>query len=568
MSLRILFGTLCAGLSAQLLLPGDQPTGILAIGLLSAAAWTSIGLARPPIGRQMAEGTLAAHVLLALGALSILGTILPQNRSEAFYGERLGRMAHVLRALGMTDLFHSAAFAALLGLLAATIVIACWRRRALTVRYLAFAGAHLGCLLILAGAATSFATAEHARLDLRVGEPAVSMAERTRAGRATGDFVSLGVEVRLLSFEVERADQRPILARYRQMADGDWKYLEGLEAQTGQGGQLAGDIRVEVIELFPDLVFEEEVSAADEGPGALLVAFDGRQRWLVEGAPCLSLTADAEAGAPTSRRGAGEAARPIASSAEICFGAVETSPGDSTAAVLPARDDDRALSRMTSKTGALSYSADLGDPNHHAHVMRSMMKPRPEVEMTVDPARGLVRLQARGEVDVHPLEEGSTFLGISLRRFLAAAEYRRIPTTRSGAMRHPAALIAIDEGERRDQALLVASSRDAVRLANGDALTLQMRGADITAFQSRLEISERDGSHRLALLKVNQPVDLDGWKLYQARFDPGDADFAGLEAVRDRGTPIAFVGFFLLIAGLLPLTLWSSRSGAPRTAGG
>lgn len=566
MSLCFLFGTLCAGFLAQCFVPGEAPLAILAIGLLSTAFWISVAWARPKVARQMAEGPLAALVLLALGALSILGTLLPQNRSEAFYSESFGRAAPLLRSLGMTDLFHSAAFAALLGLLSAVLAVTCWRRRARTARYLAFASTHLGCLLVLAGAALSFATAEHAQIDLRVGAPAISMAERTQKGRATGDLVSLGAQVRLLAFEVERADQKPRLARYRQMPAGGWKFIDGIAAQPGQAWQLAGGTRIEVVDLFADFFWKEDAFAADAGPSALLVAFNGQSHWLVEGNPCLALTANSAAsgtaGAPDFQHLAEQDAA-HASAVEICFGALDhITPRDELTAARSRSGAGEAEARARAKAAALSFSSDLGDPNHHAHLMRSMLKAPPEARVIVDPHRRLVQLQARGRSEVRPLVEGLTFRGIALRRFLAAAQYRRTPATRSELMRHPAILIAIDEGDRQDEALLVAASRDAIRLENGDALTLEMRGADITAFQSRLEITDQAGNSRLELLKVNQPVDLDGWKLYQARFDPGDVDFAGLEAVRDRGTPLVFAGFVLLIAGLVALMLLSPRRGS------
>lgn len=545
MPLRTLFGTLCAGLLIQICLPGDRPLAVLAVGLASAAIWTCAGIARPKLGRQLAEGVLPAYLLLALGALLILGTLLPQNRESAFYAASFGRAAHAIEVLGLSDLFHSAAFASLLGLLAATLAVSCWRRRARRWRYLAFAGTHLGCLLIIAGAAISFATAEHARLDLRVGAPASSAAEIVREGRATGEAVSLGARVRLLNFEVERADRTPRLARYREMADGDWKFLDSLPARPGQAWELGSGARAEVVELFPDFAWEASVAPAAEGPGALLVAFGGRDHWLIEGSPCLAVGPGAAAGAV----------------GEVCFGDL----GDVAAASDPPAGDG-AVRQGGPVPGALSFSSDLGDPNHHAHFLRQMMQPQRALRVTFDPERGLVELRAPGERALRPFAEGMAFHGIALRKFHAAAEYRRAPVTRSRAMRHPAVHIALHEGGQRDEALLVAADRDAVRLASGDALTLELSGADITAFQSTLEIEDRGGHRRTALLKVNQPVDVNGWKLYQARFDPGDADFAGLEAVRDRGAPIAFAGFALLIAGLFAQMLLSWRRPGARAA--
>ncbi|MBR2978717.1 MAG: cytochrome c biogenesis protein ResB [Myxococcaceae bacterium] len=536
MSVRLLLGTLCAGLLVQLLVPAVTPPVVLAVGLLSALVWTALGLSRDRLGALMAQGTLTALSLFALAAFAILGTFLPQNRPAAFYRDHLGEAFAALAALlGLTDLFHGTAFAALLGLLAATLVVTTWRLRALSPRFLAIATANLGCLLVLAGSAVSFVFAEHARIDLRVGAPAVTQAERTQRGRPTGEKVDLGAQVRLVSFAVERSDQKPLLVRYSPTPEGGWRRVESFQARRGERRTLTGGARVEVKELFEDFAWEDRVEPAVEGPHALRVEFAGQSRWLVAGDPCLSLKAeDAWVAAEADR----------AASFEVCLGSL---------------DVPVAGHELPKTASGLSFSSNTLDPSHHAHAMRAMMRSQAEARLTIDVKQSRVRLMRAGRFEELPLEEGMRAHGLRVERVLPASRRDRLPTSRSSQMRSPAVRLAIDEGARRDEALLVAENRDAVRLDGGDALALELGGDDITDFQSQLDIVDEKGVRHSRLLKVNAPIEVNGWRLYQSRFDPEDADFAGLEAIRDRGVFIVFWGFALLLIGVVLLVPWPAR---------
>ena len=72
MPVRLLLGTLCAGLLVQLLVPAVTPPVVLAVGLLSALVWTALGLSRDRLGALMAQGTLTALSLFALAAFAIV----------------------------------------------------------------------------------------------------------------------------------------------------------------------------------------------------------------------------------------------------------------------------------------------------------------------------------------------------------------------------------------------------------------------------------------------------------------------------------------------------------------
>ncbi|RXK80711.1 cytochrome c biogenesis protein [Chlorobaculum sp. 24CR] len=72
------------------------------------------------------------------------------------------------------------------------------------------------------------------------------------------------------------------------------------------------------------------------------------------------------------------------------------------------------------------------------------------------------------------------------------------------------------------------------------------------AFRSEVMLTGAGGEKRMETLEVNKPVDMQGWKLYQAGYDESAGRWSTLslvEAVRDPWLPAVYVGFFMIMAG-------------------
>lgn len=72
------------------------------------------------------------------------------------------------------------------------------------------------------------------------------------------------------------------------------------------------------------------------------------------------------------------------------------------------------------------------------------------------------------------------------------------------------------------------------------------------AFRSEVMLKGPGGEKRMETLEVNKPVDMQGWKLYQAGYDESAGRWSTLslvEAVRDPWLPAVYVGFFMIMAG-------------------
>ncbi|NDY43003.1 cytochrome c biogenesis protein ResB, partial [Dissulfurirhabdus thermomarina] len=77
---------------------------------------------------------LAIFLLIALAVASIIGTLLPQGKDLAFYGEHFPRLLSLIRVLDLGDMYHSWWFLALMGLFALNLVTCTIRRLPVTLR--------------------------------------------------------------------------------------------------------------------------------------------------------------------------------------------------------------------------------------------------------------------------------------------------------------------------------------------------------------------------------------------------------------------------------------------------
>jgi cytochrome c biogenesis protein len=73
--------------------------------------------------RFLSSVKLAITLIIIIVIASILGTLIPQERSPAEYVDRYGGLASVLMGLRFTDLYHSAWYLVLLSLLALNTVV-------------------------------------------------------------------------------------------------------------------------------------------------------------------------------------------------------------------------------------------------------------------------------------------------------------------------------------------------------------------------------------------------------------------------------------------------------------
>jgi len=115
----------------------------------------------------------AIYLLMLVGAVSALGTIIPQGQAPAFYVHNYGRgMGALINALSLDSLYRAWWFYLLMFVLSLAITVCAWQRLR-RARSLTTAGSlvfHLAIVIILAGAVWSLGYARSAQVDVAEGQ--------------------------------------------------------------------------------------------------------------------------------------------------------------------------------------------------------------------------------------------------------------------------------------------------------------------------------------------------------------------------------------------------------------
>lgn len=267
---------------------------------------------------------LGVVVLIALACVA--GTLLPQGQQQVeryleHFPERSARMEFLGR-LGLTGVFYSWWFIALLCILTASLVV-CTFRRYLTLRRTAGAQrlrvlgsliTHLSLLLILAGGVARAVWGEKGYIELREGQPLTGFDGQRGP-------VALPFAVRLEDFELEfypvpgeegapapaPAAQRLVVTWPERGLSNEFPVAVGAEyavAVAGDSVRTAGTFRVSIKRYVPDFVIDRasrDVRSRSEEPNnpAILLSLAGggrsEERWIFARYPEFKMHSGGEA---------------------------------------------------------------------------------------------------------------------------------------------------------------------------------------------------------------------------------------------------------------------------------
>ncbi len=219
--------------------------GLSAFTLVVAAGWSR------KLQRFFASNRFAVPAVLSLTILAIIGTLVLQNESEQAMDDVYGQIAlSVIRGLFLDDIFHSFGFCALVGLGAGGLALTVTRKRKLTARYAGSLGAHLGLLLVLAGAVIGSIWGIKGRLNMHKGESS----DRFFVAAADGHVIEvpLGFTVRLDDFKLEHYEPEYRLMVFEMSGKKEIR-LASVDPASGEAGGL-GSFGVEILDYRPDHV--------------------------------------------------------------------------------------------------------------------------------------------------------------------------------------------------------------------------------------------------------------------------------------------------------------------------
>lgn len=200
-------------------------------------------------------------LLTTIILVSIVGTVIPQNAQEVEYIRYYGEGAYtLLRALSLTDIFHSWLFVALLLLLVINIILCSIEKISSKKKFgLGFFLTHLSLILILLGGFIGGICGKKGYLNLFTSEAVSSF--------KIGDLdFPLGFSVTLEKFELEK------YANKAQDEIGVYKFnklITVLPVQIGREYSLSDGTKVRIEQFIPDFTMDmktHEVLSRSDSP--------------------------------------------------------------------------------------------------------------------------------------------------------------------------------------------------------------------------------------------------------------------------------------------------------------
>lgn len=220
-----------------------------------------------------------ATLLAALSACAVLGTLIIQNKTLAFYESRYRAIGSLIWYLGLEDIFHSLWFAGFVALFLAAALNSALLRWPLKLKNAGFFVCHLGLLTCMAGAGASAALSVRGRVDLHAGGETARQVMVTRAGIPTGRMEPLGFDLRLDRFNLVHYQTEYRIAYYEQRGPRDWRLRASFDPEVGVKHRLPSGDSFRMKSLDPDLSVPGAAAKEMKNPAAVLeVTIDGMPR--------------------------------------------------------------------------------------------------------------------------------------------------------------------------------------------------------------------------------------------------------------------------------------------------
>ncbi len=206
------------------------------------------------ITTTLASMSSAIYILVIIGAISALGTLIPQGQAPDFYMQHYGGLTgRIITVLSLHRLYQAWWFLAMLLLLCLSILLCAVKRLRRTRSVLIFSSLimHLAIILVLGGAAWSLGYGHSANIELAEGQ-SVSLAEFGFApGQLTLDRFQIDYYPdyqprqysSLLSlqgyqgqdYHQEIAVNHPLKAGYLKIYQSSWGWMMQITTQAADG---------------------------------------------------------------------------------------------------------------------------------------------------------------------------------------------------------------------------------------------------------------------------------------------------------------------------------------------
>jgi hypothetical protein len=486
--------------------------------------------------------------------------------------------------LFLDDIFHSFGFAVLMGLGAGGLALVVSRKRRLTARYVGSLGAHIGLLLVLAGAALGSVWGVKGRLNMNEGQSSDRFFVPRADGRVTQ--LPLGFTLRLDDFRLLHYEPEYRLMVF-EVSGNQEKRIASVDPTQEDTSEL-GEYKVELLDYWPDHVREvivEPVTGEASAPETVAALKLEGQAWIFDpGGPKGGRLSDPPMAFFWDKARAEKFVSSLGAAAPKHVILV----GDKKIAVevgqsYPMPGTNHRIKVLRAFTDFVMDSATRQPAN------RSTKPNNPAVEVVVlDAAEkqlGRSWLFSKHPDFHHGASDAPTaklrylYMGGSGSRDLqavAVGETAELWLLEKGAVKskdkigagaklHPSVRRSYKDVSRSDRANnpvvrvrvkqgaepLFLRPKQPIRLGAGQVLVLAHKeGEKVRDYLSVMSVLEEGRLVQTKTIEVNDPLQYRGYAIYQADYRPEDPTFSGFQIVRDPGLWIVYLGFLVNFLGV------------------
>jgi hypothetical protein len=581
------------------------------LGLVAFVATVGSGF-RLKTRRFLASNRFAVPALLVLTGLSVLGTLILQNQPAEVLQKAYGPvMVAIIQGLFLNDMFHCFGFSVVMGLGAGGLALIISRKRKWTLRYAGSVGAHLGILLILAGAVVGNVWGVKGRLNMHVGQTADRFFVIGASGKVTEQ--PLGFSVRLDDFKLEHYEPDFRLMVF-DVSGGKEKRLLSIDPRAKNQKEL-GEFGIKVMDYWPDHVRRMVVEPKEEAddPAAKRVSAlglsspgagkDENVQWVFdEGGPgggMFDLSKQARAvffldeerarsflesqkkpdTAPEHLLVVGEKRIPV----EV--GKTVSLPGtDHQVEVLRVFNDfvmdpqskqpqnrsdrpDNPAIEVAIKNGAgevlgkkwlfakfPNFSHKEGDSPESSlgYVYTGGSRPRSVQAVLVGQGREIWRIRDGEIAAKEPFETGKEIkvadVPLVIREIQSSVVRSAVDETRSDKDNNPLAVVKV-KGQSVARRI---KPKQPVRFGEDMVLVLAPKGGEtVRDYLSTLSVYQDGKKVLTSKVEVNYPLVHEGYAFFQSDYRPEDPTFSGFQVARDPGLWLVYLGLLINAAGVM-----------------
>ncbi|MGH7144557.1 MAG: cytochrome c biogenesis protein ResB [Planctomycetota bacterium] len=522
----ILTRTLAVGAAVPARVIGASLLGVLWIAILA-----TVGRVRAAVLHDMTTVQFAVVLMAVVATATIAGTFIIQGEEYAKYQTVYGSLfAGAILGLGLEDIFHSLWFGGLLLLLAVSLAVTIYRRRAWRLPTFGLFLSHFGIIVIVCGGMAGYIGGLKGRIDLNEGRAVAAMAVQSH-GRDTGDEKNLGFAVRLDKFDIEKYPPSAKLFVYRQ--DG-----ENYQAVTAlDPAQLAAWTAV------PGTNAEIRV------PTATPVTMPTTNRAPAAGAAACPALVNLPKGAAT------------AATAEhvLVIRGAQADAAPQRIAVTPGKiyplDGNRGAVRVLQFLPDFTY-----DVQTHQANSRSDQPKNPALLVEILGPGGQPQAQQwlfanmPGFSMGHSAQPSVDAAPPLVYEFHPAGAQLAAGATANPSADAPASLLTLNLRENGvDRTVRVTPSKeDPVVLDGGRTLlAYTIENGEVKSYRSHVTILDDGRAVKSGEVAVNSPLSYGGYSIYQANYRADDPTYSGFEIVRDPGLPLIWIGMLMISLGVV-----------------